>query len=184
MTELYLLCLLVGGGLVALSIAGADGFDADAVEVDPGVEADGEGLTAAARFLSIRNLIFGVAFFGLTGSAFTALGVPGPVTLGSAGVVGLGAAVGLQHLMDYLRSSESGEPASLDRLAGAPAEVVVGLSDAHPGKVSVAAIGQTHQLVARVHEDARVRAFGAGEPVVVVQVDAGVAHVAEPDFLS
>ena len=54
----------------------AHGHDVAHLHADhDGVEADGEGLVAAARFLSLRNLVFFTAFFGLSNrmANFTAM---------------------------------------------------------------------------------------------------------------
>ena len=69
----------------------------------------GEGIAAAARFLSLRNLIFFAAFFGLTGTLFTVLAIPDLVVLVSAVVMGLVAGGSMHKLITYLRSSEVGE---------------------------------------------------------------------------
>jgi 20S proteasome alpha/beta subunit len=50
--------------------------------------------------------------------------------------------------------------------------------------VTVATGDSTHQLVARIHHDAASDRFEAGDTVVVVRFQDGVALVAEPKFLS
>jgi hypothetical protein len=190
MPEVYVVCLMLGGAMIALSIFAGGEVDADAdLDADLAPDADGdvgelqgEGLAAAARFLSIRNLVFGVAFFGLTGCLLSLGGVPQPVTLPVSMGVGLLAGASLQRLMDYLRGSESGEITSLRSVEGAHAEVVVGLEDGRPGKVVVATHDQTHELVARIHEEASVRRLEPGVQVLIVRIDEGVALVAEADF--
>lgn len=190
MLSLYLMCLVFGGVLLALSVfAGGDAdvemdaeLDVDASGADS--EALGEGVGAAARFLSFRDLVFFAAFFGLSGTLFTLLGVGFTVTLLTALGVGAVAGVVVHRLMDYLRSSESGALASLSDLEGAFGEIVVGVSGSKSGKVSVGAGDRTHQLLATAHEAAEVGEFRAGDQVLIVRIDNGVARVAEATFLS
>lgn len=191
MLSLYLVCLVLGGVLIALSIFGGGdgdldmGADAD-VDVEGGdleVES-GEGVTAAARFLSMRNLVFFLAFFGLTGTLFSLMGTGFVVTLATSAALGLVAAVIVQRLMDYLRSSQSGSIRKMSTFAGAEARVVVGLGPGKPGKVDIVAGEQTHQLVARIHEGARVDHAEVGDTVVVVRIQDGIALVAEKTYLA
>ena len=189
MLSLYLMCLVFGGVLLALSLFA--GGDAD-VEMDAELEVDasgvdseavGEGVGAAARFLSFRDLVFFAAFFGLSGTLFTLLGVGSAVTLLAALGVGVTAGAVVHHLMAYLRNSESGAPASLSNLEGALGEIVVGVSGPRPGKVSVGAGDRTHQLLATAHEAAEVSEFRTGDKVLIVRIEDGVARVAEATFL-
>jgi membrane protein implicated in regulation of membrane protease activity len=192
MLTLYLVCLLLGGLLISLSIFGGGDTDADLdvsgdadvdVEGDLDADGEGEGLTAAARFLSLRNLVFFVAFFGLTGTLLTLLGADHLATLVTALGLGVLAAFAVQRLMDYLRTSQSGAVPGTSALAGAEARVVVGLAGVRPGKVDVAVGDRTYQFVARMHEGARVDHAEVGDTLVVVRVQDGIALVAEKSYL-
>ena len=193
MLTIYLVCLLLGGLLITLSILG--GGDAD-VDVDVAADADidveggdldaegGEGVAAAARFLSMRNLVFFLAFFGLTGSLLTLLQANDLATLlVSVGLGGLAAWV-VHRLMGYLRVSQSGALPSTSVLGGAEGRVVIGLTGARPGKVDVVAGDRTYQFVARLHEDAKVDHVEVGDTVVVVRIQDGIALVAEKTYLA
>jgi hypothetical protein len=191
MLTLYLVCLVLGGVLIAVSVFGGGDADVDVdvaadVDVDGGdVDAEGgEGVTAAARFLSMRNLVFFLAFFGLTGTLLTLLQANHLATLlTSVGLGGL-AAWAVYRLMSYLRSSQSGSLPSLSTLAGSEARVVIGLSATRPGKIDVVTGDRTHQLVARIHEGAKVDHVEVGDTVVVVRIQDGVALVAEKTYLA
>jgi hypothetical protein len=200
MLTAYLVCLLAGGLLLAVSLLGGGDADGDA-EAGVGAEADvnadsveagseaegeaeGEGMVAAARFLSVRNLVFFTAFFGLTGTLLTLLRADAVLTLAASVALGAAAAVAVQRLMDYLRRTESGALRSLATLGGARARVLVGLTRGRPGKVTVATGDGTQQLVARIHERASADRFEAGDTVVIVRFQDGVALVAEAGFLS
>ena len=194
MMTLYLVCLVLGGLLIAVSIFGGGDADVDVdvdvaadadvdVEADAGGEGDGHGVTAAARFLSMRNLVFFMAFFGLTGTLLTLLQANHVATLVAS--VGLGAVAGyvVQRSMDYLRGSQSGSLPGASALAGAEARVVVGLAGARPGKVDVVAGDRTCQFVARMHEGAGIDHAEVGDTVVVVRIQDGIALVAEKSYL-
>jgi membrane protein implicated in regulation of membrane protease activity len=192
MLTLYLVCLVLGGLLIAVSIFGGGDTDVDvdvSADADVDVEADvdangeGEGLTAAARFLSLRNLVFFMAFFGLTGTLLSALGGQHLATLLTSLGLGVVAAYAVQRLMDYLRSSQSGALPGASALAGAEARVVVGLAGRRPGKVDVVAGDRTYQFVARLHEGAGVDHAEVGDALVVVRIQDGIALVAEKSYL-
>ena len=196
MLTVYLVCLLLGGLLIALSIFGGGDTDADvdvatdvAVDSDVDVEADvdaeggGEGVGAAARFLSLRNLVFFLAVFGLTGTLLTLLQANHLATLLTSVGLGVLAACAVHRLMGYLRTSQSGALPSASALAGAEARVVVGLSATRPGKVDVVAGDRTYQFLARIHEGARVDHVEVGDTVVIVRIQDGIALVADKGYL-
>jgi hypothetical protein len=199
MLILYVVCLLLGGLLIAVSIFGGGDGDADLdadvdvagdadVDVDGGevdVDADtGYGLVAAARFLSMRNLVFFLAFFGLTGTLLSLLQENERATLATALGLGLLAAWAVHTLMGYLRASQSGALPSPSALAGSEARVVVGVRGNRPGKVDVVAGDRTYQFLARLHEGAKVDHLEAGDTAVVVRIQDGVALVADKSYLA
>jgi hypothetical protein len=194
MLALYLSCLIVGGLFLGLAVLGVGETDADvatdadvdtgAADVDADVDADGEGIVAAVRFLSVRNLVFFAAFFGLTGTLLTLVRLGTVATLLTSLGAGAAAAAAVHRLMGYLRGSESGAPPGASAIAGAEARVVIGLDRSRPGKVEVAADDRTERIVARLHERARVDHFVPGDRVVVVRLQDGVALVAEKTFLA
>ena len=187
MSTVYLLCLIFGGIFIGISIFAGTEADVDAdVALDGDVDIDvegGEGIAAAARFLSLRNLIFFTAFFGLTGTLFSVLGVPAPVTLMVAVVMGV-VAGGLMHkLMSYLRASEVGEESSAADLEGMTAKVFIDLSKKNRGKISVRKGDRWLSMVAVVHEEAERDRFKAGDTVTIVSVKDGTAYVAGDSFI-
>jgi hypothetical protein len=151
---------------------------------DTDTSSHGEGLLAAVRYLSLRNLIFFAAFFGLTGTLLTLFDAARLPTLVAALGFGGAAALAIDRTMAYLRRSESGALPSLSVLGGARAQVLVGIDAAHAGKIAVVTQEQTQQLVARRHPKAAVERFAAGDTVVIVRFQDGVALVAEPTFLA
>jgi membrane protein implicated in regulation of membrane protease activity len=191
MLTVYLVCLVLGGLLIAVSILGGGDTDAD---VDIGGDADidfegdldvegGEGVTAAAQFLSMRNLVFFLAFFGLTGTLLTLLGTGHVPALATSVALGLAAAWAVHRLMGYLRASQSGALPSTSALAGSEARVVVGVAPDRPGKVDVTVGDRTYQFLARMHEGSKLDRAEAGETVVVVRIQDGIALVDDKSYL-
>jgi hypothetical protein len=201
MLAVYLACFAAGGFVILLSIfGGADGdvdvdvdtdLDLDGAaeapvdsDVEGGAEEAGEGTVAVARLLSLRNAVFFIGFFGMSGTLLSLMGTAAAPTLAASVVLGLAAAASIQAVLDYLRRSQSGALPEPTALAGARARVLVGPTRAALGKVEVEAGEGTQQLVARVHAESAVDHFEPGDAVVIVRVDDGQALVAERTFFA
>ncbi len=188
MLKIYLMCLIFGGIFIAVTLLfGGDGdldLDVDAdMDVDLDVDAGGEGMTAAIKFLSFRNIVFFLAFFGLTGAVLTWLNGPFTLTLAAAVGMGLGAAALMHRAMSHLLKNEVGQALSLDSLAGLPAKVTVNITRDHRGKISLDAGGQELQLLALSADEAAQDAFSAGDIVYILRVEKGTAYVVEEAFI-
>jgi membrane protein implicated in regulation of membrane protease activity len=142
----------------------------------------GEGMGAAAQWLSFRNIIFFIAFFGLTGTALTL--VSGPV-VAAVGAVLMGfLASGLSHrIFQYLRQSESGEGLQDNDLQGLRGQVAVTVSRVNKGKISIVANDRTLQMLAVTAEEASKEEYRPGETVTIVRIEGGLAHIAGEDFI-
>jgi hypothetical protein len=187
MLILYLVCLVGGGTLLGLSLltgGEAEGLAPEVEGSDLDLGSGGEGLAAAARFLSVRNLVFFAAFFGLTGTLLTLLSRDASLTLAVATALGGLASAAVSRSMRYLEGSESGSPDRRRSIEGALAQVIVDVGRERPGKVSVASGDRTHQLVARIHEGAAAGSIGVGETALVVRIENGIAWIAEPTFIA
>ena len=171
MLAFYLFCLIVGGGLLSLSLF------ADVLEAE--VEVDTQGL----NLLSLRSAIYFLFTFGGVGAVLTwAWGSGGYLfTLVAAALAGVTVAGLASVVFRYLRRTDSGLRDSAESgFIGLPARVSVPVSHEGPGKVIVERSGRSFELLARPHaEDApEPRAWGA---VVVVEMRNGVALVAPVD---
>jgi hypothetical protein len=193
----YIACLIFGGALLLASLLLGHDTDAD-TEIDMHSDMDslgdtsadaphelssGEGVGAAVRFLSLRNIVFFTAFFGLTGTLLSLLALPSLVTFPSAAAMGLFAGTLSCKLLGYLKKTEVGEVACLSRLVGARAKVVITVSRARRGKIVVDMKDRTIQLLAEVAEVASRDEYAFGEMVTIIHVRGGIAHVAEESFL-
>jgi len=170
-------------GAVEIADAGAADAGAESSDIDDSGD-DAERLGEGASFLSMRNLVFFLAFFGLTGTLLTLVAASPGAVLVTALVLGAAAGTTVHRLMSYLKTSESGLLASETAFAGARARVLVGISRTRPGKVTLEDGERTHDFVARIHAGSTLDHFEPGDSVVVVRLQDGVALVAEPTYLA
>lgn len=208
MLTVYLACLIFGGILLSVSIfahsdADGDFHDGDfhtdvhtdlTTDVEVHADADvathpadtnlhGESVTSAIQYLSFRNVVFFLAFFGLTGSLLTLLGIPLLAVLFTALGMGLFTATLSHKLMTYLKKSESGRVIHVNELEGFTAKVTISLSKTRRGKISVTDGSRHLQLVAGAAEEAGRDAFQCGDSVIVLKVEDGTAYVVEEEFI-
>lgn len=195
--HVYIGCLVFGWSLLLISFFVEHDADGDAdlhLHADAGgsstvgdVEAGavaGEGVIAALKYFSLRNVVFFTAFFGLTGSVLSLLHAHRIVTLLLAIAMGVFASTLISKMVRFLRNTEVGELAYLSRLEGFKARVLVDFSRGQRGKVLVQSGGNTLQLLARVAEESKYDAYGHGDCVTIVHVRDGVALVAEETFIN
>lgn len=171
MTALYMFSLVLGGGLLLLSLFSGDGGEAE-LDVDGAAELDG----ADAKVFSLRSLIYAAFGFGATGMLLSRLGASSAVTAAAAVITGLVAGAGVTAVFNYLRRTESGSIQGDTALVGAAGRVVLPLSGETPGAVVVARGGREVRLRALPHP------AGEGDPgtwarILVVEVEHGIARV-------
>jgi len=178
--------------------ADADG-DADA-DADPDADADADGEAgadahvdsdghagglaagaagAAAAWLpvgSLRFWVFFVAFFGLTGTLFTLLGLATvPVTLGVAALMGWLAGASVTWVVRRLRRSSVTSALETKDWNGAQGRVLLPFERGGIGKVRLELRGRTIDAVAVTDDELRL---DPGEDVLVYGVrDDGVVEV-------
>ncbi len=190
MASLYLICLIIGGGLLLFSLFGSDadthadsGLDVHTdggaldAHVDHGVDHDhdlhhwGAEWGIAKEFLSVRTLFYFLAAFGATGFLLETF-TPASTVMAAvwALVTGLLAALMAAAIYWGVRSTESGiVPEGHDHLVGLPAQVVIPVVNSRRGKVRVISGGREVELLARLYgpEDADCP---RGATVVIVDI--------------
>jgi hypothetical protein len=187
MLALYLFCLIVGGGLLFVSLLGGDSDAQAETELGAGASAEFETDAAAEvesdwgiakEFLSIRSLFYLLAGFGATGLLLETMTAASPtVALIWAIATGLLAAVMAGAVYGWLKGSESGlVPDTADHLVGLPARVVLPVLEGRRGKVRLIAGGREIELLARLYggQDA---ACPRGSTVVIVDIVGDTALV-------
>jgi hypothetical protein len=199
----YVFCLVLGGGLAALSVAsdvldfgGAD-FDLDLdldldldVDVDTGGGIDSAG-SAWGKLFSIYGILYFILGFGLTGTLLTWLmsnsfAATLPLAIGSGLVSGTFAS----RLVGYLKGSESGALEGDESWDGHTGQILLPLGVDSPGKVKMFKGAREHVIRALPHgnaweelaeNSALIPAIEAWKQVMVVEVKNGIAYVVPTD---
>lgn len=195
MLSLYLIALLVGGFLLALSMLGghdtdvdAD-FDADAdIDADADADADFDGggfdaIMAWLPFASLRFWTFFAAFFGLTGVILDIGELANPwVGLGIATAVGYVCGASTTRLIRKLRSERVDSSLSRNDCIGETARVVLPVAQGDPGRVRLEIKGRVIELTADTEEESEL---AVGQRCVIYDVKSdGHAVVARAGGLS
>ncbi len=175
MTSVYLLCTIIGLGLLMFSTLGGDDDGADAADLDDG---DSGGATHFLLGLfSTRNLTFLLAAFGVTGLLLTAFGVAPVIVMGTAAALGV-VSMGLAHgVFTWLRRTDS----SVDILGdedfhGALARVVLPISAENPGQIACLIAGREMYLTATLAGEVDAP-LAVGQEVIILSTSHGVASV-------
>lgn len=208
MSTVYLVCLIVGGFFVLLSLLGGGDSDAD-VDVDAGAEVDfdadadfdvdadadldvdadsdldlshdaaaGVGLV---DLLSLRFVFLFAAFFGLSGTLLDLIGTAAGPTLIMSILTGLVVGLGGNYLIKTVGYRSVSSEITGDDLIGHTGRVTVPFASGERGKVRLVSKGKEVVLIARSLDDTRRIEFEPGEEVVVVRLDGSVAEVVKPD---
>lgn len=187
METVYVVSLVVGGGIALLSAFGdfldvGSGADLDLdldldVDVDAGLDAGHAGAPNAAIF-SLRALVFTLFGFGAVGTALTALGAnpASPVTLALSALSGLLVGFTVGSLLAYLKRSDTHTRSGDATFRGAIGRVTLPIGAGAPGQVVVRRGNREHAIRALPHASA------SSEPatwsqVVVVEMRDGIAYV-------
>lgn len=182
MFGVYVFAAIIGVGLLLFSLlAGGDG--------DHGADHDHSFIASADHpgwgelvlaFFRPRNFVFAAAAFGLTGTLLTLLQTNAALTLLASAGLGAGFFF-VSHVVFQLlkRSDLPIGPVSESELAGERARVTLALEPGKPGRVACLMGGREVHLTARLAPEA-AGAIAAGQEVVVVRVENGIAEVLPP----
>jgi hypothetical protein len=186
MIYLYLIALVVGGGLLGASIVlgGHDaggGHDGGADHLAPaGKEGPSGGAESYLYWLvSVRFWTFFVAFFGLTGLVFDGLGLVSSqmVTLVIALGMGTVAGSGAMLVLRTLTKEETNSAVQTSDYVGRTGRVLVGFAAGGVGKVRLEVKGSSIDLLAMPEDD---RTYAPNDEIIVVEMSglhAKVSHV-------
>lgn len=176
MLQLFLFALVLGGGLLAVSLFSDHG------DHDVGVDT---GFAEAFKVLSLRSLIYFLFTFGGVGTALTLAWRGGPIfTLLLAATAGFAISGVASLVFRYLRVTDSGEREGDESFVGLPAQITVPIGAGGLGKVAVLRGGRRHELLARPfgHEQSAIAAE-QWTSVVIVDMNNGAALVAPVEEL-
>jgi membrane protein implicated in regulation of membrane protease activity len=171
---LYLLALVLGGGLLLVQLAGGGHHGLDHAFGADHLGGPGHHPAGGPGMLSTRSVTYGLFAFGFVGVALHVLALTGPrgafAVAASAGIATtLAVGTTLRAVGDPAASGE----AALVEARGTKGRVLIPMAPGQPGKVRVQIKGQTVDLVATT--DGRV--LEAGSEVMVVDVKGDVAEV-------
>lgn len=197
METVYLVCLIVAGGLALLSAfgdfldVGVDGdaaFDVDFdLDLDFDTDADFAGVSGthletgaapAASIFSLRALVFAVFGFGASGTLLTALGASPASLVTLALSVGAGLCVGVSvgALLAYLKRSDTHARPGDEGFRGLTGRVILPLGAESPGQVVVRRGQREHTVRALPHPAAHSEPAG-WKRVMIVEMKSGIAYV-------
>ena len=195
-TTAYTICLIVGGGLVAIStIFGGDAdvdLDVDMdmdfdIDLDADIDLDtgdvGGGLHDAASgglslssWFSMNFVVYFVAVFGLVGAMLTWMSDTIPSTVSIVAVVsGLIAGQGVHQLLRFLKRTSGNSTVKVSDFLKQTARVTVRIMPPAKGEIAIPVRGNTRFVpaVAKRSDDK----FETRDEVVVVAFRNGTAEV-------
>jgi hypothetical protein len=169
MLMLYLFALLVGGGLLAFSLLGGDGADADF---------DALSGDNPLQLVSLRTLTYFLFVFGGVGAvlSWAWTSAAAPLVLMFSVAAGLGVSTLASLTFRYLRRTASGLLESEESFVGLAGRVVVPLSRGGIGKILVQRGDRAYELLARAF-DTTSGDPGGWASVVIVEMSRGTALV-------
>ena len=185
----YLFSVVLGGGLLLLSLLGGL-LGGDAVEleleaeIDIDFDADTEVDYSASKILSIRTLTYTLFGFGAVGWLLSRGGLAPEAasTITYAAIGGMISGTLVNRAFGYLRGTETGMIERDDSFVGLAGEVTLRLGDGSSGSVAVEQGGRggTPSAPCRTRACKQARRQTSGS-VVVVEMKDGVAYVAPSD---
>ena len=184
MLTAYIFSVVVGGGILALSLFG-DFFDSD-VDADAGVDLDADADVAVdgteiARLLSLRALVYVLFGFGGAGLVLHLIwgGAQPVLTAAIAAGMGLGSGALVTTVFGYLKRTEAGAIQGEAALVGLRGEVVMAIAAGDTGEVRIRSGERQYRMRARSDDlEGGEAALEAGRVVMVVDVKDGMAYVA------
>jgi hypothetical protein len=168
MATLYWLSLVVGGGLVLLSVFG------DLLHLDmPDFHTDAD----AWHILSLRTATYSLFGFGAAGLLLGLAGHGAVATLAGAAAAGAAAGTISSLALRYVRGHQSGDVPDDASLVGLPGRVVLPLQRGGTGKIVVTRAGRELELLASAFDTPSDEAVETWSEIVVVEVSEGIALV-------
>lgn len=170
MEKLYLICAVTGGALLAfqlvMSFIGVGGSDLD-TDADHG-NGHHWGAGTLLGFLTVRNLIAGLTFFGLIGLAATSAGWSRPVAAAAAGGAGIVAMALMGLAMRGIMSLQDEGTIDIHRAVGQTGTVYLSVpgNKSGAGKVHVELQNRTAEYQAVTFQEH----LPTGAKIVVVDV--------------
>ncbi len=166
MLAVFVTSLILGGGLLVLSLVTGGGDDHGAGDGDGDFDShdhhghEGLGLGQALPITSLSFWTFFLAFFGLTGALLTVLGlVPSAIiTTALSAALGYGLGLTATRVIRKLRTQQIDSSVSPKDLFGALGTVLLPVVRGQPGKVRLQLKGRLADFIAVTDESAPLQA--------------------------
>jgi len=180
MFSIYLFALVIGGGLLLVSLFGP--VDDLGDHGDVGHASVGDHAVNPVQWLSLRSAMYFLFVFGGVGAVLTktwpAIAAPIIAALAFGSALAVGAAV--SWTFGYLRRTESGFRTGDESFVGLTGRMTLPFTESGAGKVMITRADRSYELTARAFDRTQ------GDPtrwgaVVVVEMDRGIALVAPMD---
>lgn len=173
---IFVVCALVGGILILVSLLGADhslDLHADAhFEAGHGIDHDGDSsILGHLPFLSMRFWAYGLAAFGLAGYLLAVLGrLPSATALPIAIIAGLIVGSAVVYTLRAVSRSMGSTGASINELLGAEGKVTVAIRGETPGRIRCSLKGEIIDLLA-VTEPGQTLDIGTAVIITTIEND-------------
>jgi membrane protein implicated in regulation of membrane protease activity len=176
MLAAYLAALGFGGTLIAVSLLLGGAMDKSLDKDLGGDHGDhGHHTDGWAPLLSLRFWTFGLAAFGLSGTALSLLSVPSGLVLALALMLGLSSGWSAARFFSALHRDQVSGATALERFVGEEGRVLLAVRADHAGKIAVNALGERVEMLARTRDELELE---PGSAVIIVSVGSdGVADV-------
>jgi membrane protein implicated in regulation of membrane protease activity len=171
---------LEGGGNIDThaEITHSDDFGSHSIDN----QQHGENPGDAVKFISFRNIIFFLSFFGLTGTALSMINISGIITLVSAIFIGFFSAITGYRFMKYLKSSESGEAINIYSLQGKTGKVILNLTKEKQGKILIEAGAHSIEIRSILSENSTEDELKNGDKIIIIDIKDNLATVIKSDL--
>lgn len=206
MLTFYLCCLIFGGILLGISLFG--GHDSSSMEhsaeldmhdapelgsasdihishidhFDHQIEHSHTELKDAVKFISFRNVIYFLTFFGLTGTTFTLLSISAFISFLASGAIGGLSWIFGYKLFKYLKESETGKGTETSDLNGKICRITLPVKKEQKGKIIVYLEEQIIEMQAIVSEASSKNEFVTGERALIVDIKDNIAYIDTTDL--
>lgn len=180
---IYLISLIVGGGLLVISTFLGGDADADA-DIDPGVDGDVDGdvpgdhagIMSLSNWFSMRFCVYFAAAFGLVGTTLVSITNLLPaVVLTCAVLGGLVVGQGAHQVMRSLARTSGNSQVRREDYVDKPGRVTIAIAPPGRGEVAIQVKGRERFIPATAQRgDDR---FDVGSKVVVVGFNNGTVEV-------
>ncbi len=179
MIILYWICLIVGGGLLVITVVSGGDADGDLsadIDVDADVDVDTDHAGDLASWISIRFFVYFAAMFGAIGvtlTHMTSVSLPGVVIWSLIGGIIVGQ--GVHQVFNTLKKNSGDSTPNPQDYVNKLARVTIAIAPPHKGEI-VLQVGRTQRFVPAQSKQSDMN-FKVGDTVAIVDYRNGIGEV-------